>query len=163
MGSASVCSKATVLLLLIHWLFVLSLFRWVGVVIGPCYALLSSLSLSQSSGRGRTAGCFTLIVFLLSLLIVFGDLCLFLTVSWIGLQCVNFVTFPGHTYLFLRYLTHNCFFLFFFAFLFRLSIYRNHYSFKQVMFIFNCHLLVTRIPAWELVSAVMKSVYQSSK
>ena len=103
--------KAMALLLLIHWSFVLSLFGWVGVVIGPCYALLSSLSLPQSSGRGRIAGCFALIVFLLVLLIVFGALCLFLTVSWIGLQCVNFVAFPGHTYLFLRYLTHDCLFL----------------------------------------------------
>ena len=47
-----------VLLLLIHWLFVLSLFGWVGVVIGPCYALLSGLLLLQSSDQGRIAGCF---------------------------------------------------------------------------------------------------------
>ena len=45
------------------------------------------------------AGCFTLIVFLLALLIVFGALCLFLTVSWVGMQCV-IVAFSGHTYLF---------------------------------------------------------------
>ena len=80
-------------------------------MIGPCYALLSELSFSQSSGRGRIAGCFTLIVILLALFLVFGALCLFLTVSWIGLQCVNFVAFPGHTYLFLRYNTHDCFFI----------------------------------------------------
>ena len=51
MGLASVCSK--VLLLLIHWLFVLSL-------VGPgccdwsllCYAFLSDLLLLQSSGKG---------------------------------------------------------------------------------------------------------------
>ena len=97
MGLASVCSKAMVLLLLIHWLFVLSLFGWEGVVIGPCYALLSGLSLLQSSGRGRIAGCFSLIVFLLGLFLVFGALCLFLTVSWVGLQCV-IVAFPGHTF-----------------------------------------------------------------
>ena len=78
MGLTFVFSKAMVLLLLIHWLFVLSLFGWVFVVIGPCYALLSGLSLSQSSGRGRIAGCFTLIVFLLALFLVFGALCLFL-------------------------------------------------------------------------------------
>ena len=66
-GLASVCSKAMVLLLLIHWLFVLSLLGLVGVVIGPYYALLSGLSLSQSSGRGRIDSCFTLIVFLLTL------------------------------------------------------------------------------------------------
>ena len=45
MGLASVCSEVMVLLLLIHCLFVLSLFGWVDVVIGPCYALLSGLSL----------------------------------------------------------------------------------------------------------------------
>ena len=55
MGLTSVCSKAMVLLLLILWLFVLSLFGWMGVVIGSCYALLSGLSLLQSSGLGRIA------------------------------------------------------------------------------------------------------------
>ena len=94
MGLASVYPKAMVLLLLNHWLFVLSLFGWVGVVIGHCCALLSGLSFSQSSGRGRIYGCFTLIVFLLALFLVFDALCLFLTMSWIGLQCVNFVAFP---------------------------------------------------------------------
>ena len=88
------------MLLLIHWLFVLSLFG-VGVVVGPCFALLSGLSLLQSSGRGKIAGCFTLIVFLLALFLVFGALCLFLTVSWVGLQCV-IVAFSGHICLFLR-------------------------------------------------------------
>ena len=100
MGLALVCSKAMVLLLLILWLYVLSLFGWVDVVNGSCYALLSGLSLLQSSGRGRIADCFTLSVFLLALFLVFGALCLFLTVSWVGLQCV-IVAFPGHTYLFL--------------------------------------------------------------
>ena len=89
MDLASACSKAMVLLLLIHWLFVLSLLVVVGVVIGPCFALLIGLLLSQSSSRGRIAGCYTLIVFLLAPFLVFGALCLFLTVSWIGLQCVN--------------------------------------------------------------------------
>ena len=78
-------------------------------MIGPCFALLSGLSLWQSSGRGRIAGCFTLIVFLLALFLVFGALCLFLTVSWVGLQCV-IVAFPGQTYLFLGYITHDRFF-----------------------------------------------------
>ena len=130
MGLASVCSKAIVLLLLIHWLFVLSLFGWVGVVIGPCYALLSGLSLSQSSGQGRTPDCLTLIVLLLALFLVFGALCLFLMVPWIGRQCENFMASPGQTYLFLRYITHDCFF---FSFLFHLPNYRNHYSFTLVM------------------------------
>ena len=78
-------------------------------MIGPCYVLLSGLTLVQSSGGGRIAGCFTLNVFLLALFLVFGALCLFLTASWVGLQCV-IVTFPGHTYLFLRYITRDCFF-----------------------------------------------------
>ena len=107
MGLASVCSKAMVLLLLIHWLYVLSLFGWVGVVIGPCYALLTGISLLQSAGRRRIAGCFTF-VFLLALFLVFGALCLFLTVSWIGLQCV-IAAFPVHTYLLLRYIIHDFF------------------------------------------------------
>ena len=103
------------MLLLIHWLFVLSLFGWVGAVIGPCYGILSGILLLQSSGRGRIAGCFTLIVFLLALFLVVGALCLFLMVSRVGLHCVN-VAFPGHTYLFLRYITHACFFLFLISF-----------------------------------------------
>ena len=61
-----------------------------------CYALLSGLSLLQSSGEEEIAGCFTLIVFLH--LSVFSALCLFLMVSWVGLQCV-IVAFPSHTYL----------------------------------------------------------------
>ena len=100
-------------------------------MIGPCYALLSGLSLLQSSGQGRVAGCFTLIVFLLELFLVFGVPCLFLTVPWVGLQCV-IVAFPGHTYLFLRYITYDCFF----SFLFHLPYYRNHYSFTLVMIYF---------------------------
>ena len=68
-------------------------------MIGPCYALLSGLSLLQSSGQGRTVGCFTLIVFLLTLFIVFGALCLFLPASCVGLQCV-ILAFPGGTNLF---------------------------------------------------------------
>ena len=137
MGLASVCSNATVLLLLIHWLFVISLLGWMNVVIGPCYALLSGVSLLLSSDRGRIASCFTLIVSLLALFLVLIALCLFLTVSWIGLQCVNFVAFPGHTYLFLRYITHDCFF----SFLFHLPNYRNHYSFTLVMIYFQLPLL----------------------
>ena len=66
-------------------------------MICPCYALLSDLSLLQSSCQGRIASCFTLIDFLLVLFLVCGAMCLFLTVSWVGLQCVV-VAFPGHTY-----------------------------------------------------------------
>ena len=102
-------------------------------MIGPCYGLRSGLSLLQSSGGGRIAGCFTLIVFLLSLCFVFDDaLVLFPMVSWVELQCV-IVAFPGHTYLFLRYITHYCFF---FSFLFHLPNYRNHYSPTPVMIYF---------------------------
>ena len=49
------------------------------------------------------AGYFTLIVFLLALSIVFGALCLFLMMSWVG-----------NAYLFLRYIAHDCFFSFLF-------------------------------------------------
>ena len=101
-------------------------------MIGPCYALLSGLSLLQSSGRERIAGCFTLIVFLLALFLVFSTPCLFLMVSSVGLQYV-IMAFPGHTYLFLRYITHGCFF---FSFIFHLPNYCNHYSFTLVMIYF---------------------------
>ena len=77
-------------------------------MIDPCYALLSGLSLLQLSGQGRTDSYFTLIVFLRTLFIVFGALCLFLTALCVGLQCV-ILAFPGRTYLFLRYITHDCF------------------------------------------------------
>ena len=87
-----------------------------------CFALLSGLSLLQSSGRGKIAGCFTLIVFLLALFLVFGAMCLFHTVSWVGLQCV-IVAFPGHICLFLRYIIHDCFFsLSYFIYLIIISI-----------------------------------------
>ena len=56
-------------------------------MICSCYALLSGLSFLQSSGRGRIAGCFTLIIFLLALFIVFGALCIFLTMSLVRLLC----------------------------------------------------------------------------
>ena len=52
-GLASFCSKTVVMLLLIHWLLLLSLFvggcEWSLF----CYALLSVLSFMQSSGQGR--------------------------------------------------------------------------------------------------------------
>ena len=98
-------------------------------MIGPYYALLSGLTLLQSSGRGRIAGCYGL----LALFLVFGALCFFLTVSWVGQQCV-IVAFLGHTYLFLSYVTHDCFF--FFSFLFHLSNYRNYHSFTLAMIYF---------------------------
>ena len=126
MGLASVCSKAIVLLLLIHWLYVLSFFVWMGVVIGPCFALLSGISLLQPSGRGSISWLLYFNCLLVSA--VFGALCLFLTVSWVGLQCV-IEAFPGHTYLILRYISHDCFFFF----LFHLPNYCSHYSLTLVL------------------------------
>ena len=67
----------------------------------------SGLSLLQSAGGGRIAGCFTF-VFLLALFLVFGALCFFHTMSWAGLQCV-IAAFPVHTFLFLSYITHDFF------------------------------------------------------
>ena len=44
------------------------------------------------------AGCFTFIAYSHVTVTV---LCLFLTMPWVGMQCV-IVTFPGHTYLLFR-------------------------------------------------------------
>ena len=95
MGSASVCSKVVALLLLIHWLFVRSLFVF---FIGPCFAMhyLVTIHFCDHLAKQEIAGCFTFNVFLL--LSVFGALCLFLTVSYVGMQCV-IVAFLVHTYL----------------------------------------------------------------
>ena len=75
------------------------------LLFGPCFAMyyIVTFHFCNHLAEEEIAGCFTLIVFLLELLIVFGALCLFLAVSWVGLQCV-IVAFPGHTYLFLRYI-----------------------------------------------------------
>ena len=77
-GLAAVCSKATVLLLLIHWLFVLSLlfFKGRGVSIGPCFAMhyLVAFNFCNHLVQEEIAGCFTLIVSLLALTIIFGAL-----------------------------------------------------------------------------------------
>ena len=56
-GLASVCSEAVVMLLLIHWLFVLSLF--VGFIIGPCSTLqyLVSFHFCNHLADEETAGC----------------------------------------------------------------------------------------------------------
>ena len=63
----SVCSKLMVLLLLVHWLFVLALFGV--VVIGPWFALyyLVAFHFCKHLAEEEIAGCFTLIVFLLVL------------------------------------------------------------------------------------------------
>ena len=68
-----------VLLLLIHWLFVLSL------VIGSCVAMhyLVAFYFCNHLAEEEKAGCFILIVLLLALLIVFGALSLpHSVVSW---------------------------------------------------------------------------------
>ena len=54
-----VCSNAMVLLLLIHWLIVLSLFG--GVVIGPCFAMhyLVAFHFCDILAEEEIAGCFT--------------------------------------------------------------------------------------------------------
>ena len=55
--------------------------------------MLSDISICSNHLAGKEGtGCFTLFAFLASC-----D-CLFLTVLWVGLQCVN-VSFPGHTHL----------------------------------------------------------------
>ena len=75
------------------------------MLFSPCFAMyyIVTFHLCNHLAEEEIAGCFTLFVFLLELLIFFGALCLFLAVSWVGLQCV-IVAFPGHTYLFLRYI-----------------------------------------------------------
>ena len=66
-------------------------------VIGLCFAMnyLVAFQFCNHLAKEGIAGCFTFIVF--SLFSVFGALCLFITVSWVGLQCV-IVAFPGHTF-----------------------------------------------------------------
>ena len=90
-ASAAVHFTAVVLLLLIHCLLLLSL--CVGVL---GLVLVVHLVLQSSAGEER-AGCFTLIIFLLSFVSKFS--CLFLVVPWVGLQCV-IVAFPPHTHFF---------------------------------------------------------------
>ena len=67
-------------------------------MIGPCFAMhyFVAFHFCNHLAQEEIAGCCTLIVFLQALLVVLGALCLFLTVSRFGLQCV-IVAFPGHT------------------------------------------------------------------
>ena len=79
----------------------------------PCFAMqyLVAFQFCNHPTKEEIAGCFIFIVFLP--LSDVGALCLFLTVSWVSLQCV-IVAFPGHTFFYyLRYITHDSFFLFF--------------------------------------------------
>ena len=97
MASAAVCSKVVVLLL-IHCLLLLPLSVGLSVWSLFRYTVLSVLSSFEIiSPRKRE---------LVALLYLFprchvavSVLCLFLTVPWVGLQCVS-VAFLGHTYFF---------------------------------------------------------------
>ena len=65
---------------------------------GPCFAVhyLVYFRVCNHLGGEKKNGCFTLIAFQCHLTV--SVLCLFLTVPWVGLQCV-IVAFPGHTHL----------------------------------------------------------------
>ena len=97
--SAAVRSKAVVLSL-IHCLLLPSLFVCVcgggGGVFGPCFVMQYLVSFKflvlQSSAWAKRAGCFTLIVCLMSWL--------FFTVPWVGVQFVIMVL-PVHTLLYM--------------------------------------------------------------
>ena len=101
------------MLLLIHWLFVLSLCFF----IGPCFAMhyLVAFHFCDHLAKEEITGCFTFIVFLL--LSVFGALCLCLTVSYVGMQCA-IVAFLVHTYLLFEVHYTCLFFLFLISFTF---------------------------------------------
>ena len=51
----------------------------------------------------------------------------------VGWAAVCNVAFPSYTYLFLKYITHDCFF---FSFFFHLPYYRNHFSFTLLLIYF---------------------------
>ena len=78
-------------------------------MIGPSFVMhyLVAFPFGNHLAEEEITGCFIFIVFLL--LSIFGALCLFLTVSWAGLECL-IVTFPGHTFFYyLTYITHDSF------------------------------------------------------
>ena len=64
------------------------------VAFGPCFVMhyLVAFHFCNHLAEEEIAGRFSLNVFLLALFIVFGALCLFLTMPWVGMQCV-FVAF----------------------------------------------------------------------
>ena len=82
-------------------LVISALIVW-GCMIGLCFAMhyLVAFQFCNHLVKEEIAGYFTFIVFLL--LSVFGALCLFLTVSLVGLQCV-IMAFPGHTFFYFSY------------------------------------------------------------
>ena len=101
-SAAAVCSKEVVLL--IRCLLLLPFVAWVWYWSVFCYAVLSDLSsfsiiFNQFAGVKR-AGCFTLIVFLMSCPLAVSVLRLFPTVSWVILQFL-ILLLSGHTHLLL--------------------------------------------------------------
>ena len=85
-------SKVVVLLLLIHCILLPPLFCG-EFMAGPCFVVHYLVSSLQSSRWERKiAGCFTLISFQRHLTV--SVLCRYLTVLWVGLQCV-IVAFPS--------------------------------------------------------------------
>ena len=97
MTKAAVRSKAVVLLLLIYCLMYFALFARVLCLSLFCYALLcghSSFAIILKRNRKLVA----LLLLSYSCIVAVNVLRLFLTVPWVGLQCV-IVVFPDHTHL----------------------------------------------------------------
>ena len=97
MAKAAVRSKAVVLLLLISCLMYFPLFMGVLCLYLFCYALLcvhSSFAIILKRKRKLVA----LLLLSYRCIVTINILWLFLTVPWVGLQCVNEV-FPDHTLL----------------------------------------------------------------
>ena len=98
-NSSSVLSyltKAVIMFLLIPFFMVASIV-WCGSVFGPCFVMQNVLSVLvlQSSWWGRESW---LLYFNCLPDVALSVLWLFLTVPWVGLQCV-IVVFPDHTHL----------------------------------------------------------------
>ena len=68
----------------------------------PCFVVQFKCPLVLQSSRDRWR-CFTLYSWCH---VAVSVLCLFLTVPWVGMQCV-LVAFPGHTYFLVLYLHEN--------------------------------------------------------
>ena len=91
----------TILLLLIYCLMDSSLFVGVLCLSLFCYALLCVYS-SFAIILNRTRKLFALLLLSYRCIVTINVLWLFLTVLWVGLQCV-IVVFPDHTHLFFYY------------------------------------------------------------
>ena len=101
----AVCSKAMVLLLLIYCLMYFPLFAGVLCLSLFCYALLCGHS-GFAITLKRKRNLVTLLVLSYRCIVTVNILWLFLTVSWVGLQCV-IVVFPYHTHLLLDQDNHS--------------------------------------------------------